>query len=216
MKRASHSETYIVNPDIDAYLERLTPAGDEILEEMEEYAKLREFPIVGPLVGRLLFQLVFVSGAKNVLELGSGFGYSAYWFAKAVGGDGSVIFTDASAENARMAADFFDRAGMRERLDILTGDALSVLGESRGGFDIIFNDIDKEYYPLVIDSAYEKLRKGGIFITDNVLWSGKVLTNDVSPATEGVREFTRRLLEHGGFFTSIIPLRDGLSVSVKL
>jgi len=216
MKRASHSETYIVNPDIDAYLERLTPAGDEILEEMEEYAKLREFPIVGPLVGRLLFQLVFVSGAKNVLELGSGFGYSAYWFAKAVGGDGSVIFTDASAENARMAADFFDRAGMRERLDILTGDALSVLGESRGGFDIIFNDIDKEYYPLVIDAAYEKLRKGGIFITDNVLWSGRVLTDDVSPATEGVREFTRRLLEHGGFFTSIIPLRDGLSVSVKL
>lgn len=216
MKRASHSETYIVNPDIDAYLERLTPAGDEILEEMEEYAKRREFPIVGPLVGRLLFQLTAVSGAKNVLELGSGFGYSAYWFAKAVGGDGSVTFTDASTENARMAADYFDRAGMRERLYILTGDALSVLGESRGGFDIIFNDIDKEYYPLVIDSAYEKLRKGGIFITDNVLWSGKVLTNDVSPATEGVREFTRRLLEHGGFFTSIIPLRDGLSVSVKL
>jgi len=183
---------------------------------MRSYAKRREFPIVGPLVGRLLFQLTAVSGAKNVLELGSGFGYSAYWFAKAVGGDGSVTFTDASTENARMAADYFDRAGMRERLYILTGDALSVLGESRGGFDIIFNDIDKEYYPLVIDSAYEKLRKGGIFITDNVLWSGRVLTNDVSPATEGVREFTRRLLEHGGFFTSIIPLRDGLSVSVKL
>ena len=216
MKRASHSETYIVNPDIDAYLERLTPAGDEILEEMEEYAKLREFPIVGPLVGRLLFQLVFVSGAKNVLELGSGFGYSAYWFAKAVGGDGSVIFTDASAENARMAADYFDRAGMRERLDIRTGDALSVLKESRGEFDIIFNDIDKEYYPLVVDASYEKLRKGGIFITDNVLWSGRVLTDDVTSGTEGVREFTRRLLEHGGFFTSIIPLRDGLSVSVKL
>ena len=216
MKRASHSETYIVNPDIDAYLERLTPAGDEILEEMEEYAERKEFPIVGPLVGRLLFQLAFVSGAKNVLELGSGFGYSAYWFAKAVGEGGSVIFTDASAENARMAADYFDRAGMRERLDIRTGDALSVLEESRGEFDIIFNDIDKEYYPLVVDADHEKLRKGGIFITDNVLWSGRVLTDDVTSGTEGVREFTRRLLEHGGFFTSISPLRDGLSVSVKL
>lgn len=216
MKRASHSETYIVNPDIDAYLERLTPAGDEILEEMEEYAKRKEFPIVGPLVGRLLFQLAVVSGAKNVIELGSGFGYSAYWFAKAVGGDGSVIFTDTSAENARMAADYFSRAGIMDRLKMITGDALSVLEESRGGFDVIFNDIDKEYYPLVVDAAYEKLRSGGIFITDNVLWSGRVLTDDVSAGTEGVREFTRRLLAHGGFFTSIIPLRDGLSVSVKL
>lgn len=216
MKRASHSETYIVNPDIDAYLERLTPSGDEILEEMEEYAKRKEFPIVGPLVGRLLFQLAVVSGAKNVIELGSGFGYSAYWFAKAVGGDGSVIFTDTSAENARMAADYFSRAGIMDRLKMITGDALSVLEESRGGFDVIFNDIDKEYYPLVVDAAYEKLRRGGIFITDNALWSGRVLTDDVSAGTEGVREFTRRLLAHGGFFTSIIPLRDGLSVSVKL
>ena len=216
MKRASHSETYIVNPDIDAYLERLTPSGDEILEEMEEYAKRKEFPIVGPLVGRLLFQLAVVSGAKNVIELGSGFGYSAYWFAKAVGGDGGVIFTDTSAENARMAADYFSRAGIMDRLKMITGDALSVLEESRGGFDVIFNDIDKEYYPLVVDAAYEKLRSGGIFITDNVLWSGRVLTDDVSAGTEGVREFTRRLLAHGGFFTSIIPLRDGLSVSVKL
>jgi predicted O-methyltransferase YrrM len=216
MKRASHSETYIVNPDIDAYLERLTPSGDEILEEMEEYAKREGFPIVGPLVGRLLFQLAVVSGAKNVIELGSGFGYSAYWFAKAVGGSGSVIFTDTSAENARMAADYFSRAGMMDRLKMITGDALSVLEESPGGFDVIFNDIDKEYYPLVVDTAYEKLRSGGIFITDNVLWSGRVLTDDVSVGTEGVREFTRRLLEHGGFFTSIIPLRDGLSVSVRL
>jgi len=216
MKRASHSEIYIVNPDIDAYLERLTPSGDEILEEMEEYAKRKEFPIVGPLVGRLLFQLAVVSGAKNVIELGSGFGYSAYWFAKAVGGSGSVIFTDTSAENARIAADYFSRAGIMDRLKMITGDALSVLEESRGGFDVIFNDIDKEYYPLVVDTAYEKLRSGGIFISDNVLWSGRVLTDDVSAGTEGVREFTRRLLEHGGFFTSIIPLRDGLSVSVKL
>lgn len=216
MKRASHSETYIVNPDIDAYIGRIMPSGDEILKEMEEYAERNEFPIVGPLVGRLIFQLALMIGAKNVIELGSGFGYSAYWFAKAVGGDGSVIFTDASAENARMAADWFGRTGMMERLEILTGDALSILKELRGGFDIIFNDIDKEDYPPVVDAAYEKLRKGGIFITDNVLWSGRVLTDDASPGTEGVREFTRRLLAHGGFFTSIIPLRDGVSVSVKL
>ncbi len=216
MKRASLSETYIVNPDIDAYLERLTPSGDGLLGEMESYAERNGFPIVGPLVGRLLFQLALVSGAKSVFELGSGFGYSAYWFAKAVGTDGSVVFTDMSPDNAGMAAGYFRRAGIHERVEIITGDALAVLRESEGGFDIIFNDIDKEYYPLVVDAAYEKLRKGGIFITDNVLWSGRVLTDDASPGTQGVREFTRLLLGHGGFFTSIIPLRDGVSVSVKL
>ena len=216
MKRASHSETYIVNPDIDAFLDRLMPSGDEILLEMEEHAERNGFPIVGPLVGRLLYQLALMIGAKSVIELGSGFGYSAYWFAKAVGGGGSVIFTDASRENARMAAEWFARAGMSDRLEIKTAEALSVLEESRGGFDIIFNDIDKEDYPPVVDAAYRKLRKGGVFITDNVLWSGRVLSDDESPGTEGVREFTRRLLAHDGFFTSIIPLRDGLSVSVKL
>ena len=209
-------ESYIVNPEIDSYLERLTPAEDDIIKEMEEYAERNKFPIVGPLVGRLLFQLAVLCGAKNVIELGSGFGYSAYWFAKAVGADGTVVFTDASHENARMADEYFGRAGMKDRLEIITEDALSVLRESRGGFDIIFNDIDKEHYPAVVDPAYEKLRKGGVFITDNVLWSGRVLTDDASPGTEGVREFTRKLLGHGGFFTTVIPLRDGVSVSVKL
>lgn len=216
MKRASHSDVYIINPDIEDYMESLTPAGDSILKEMEEHARVSEFPIVGPLVGRLLFQLALMINAKSVLELGSGFGYSAYWFAKAVGEDGSVVYTDISDENARAAGDFFSRAGLGQRLDIRTGDAVKILEGSPGGFDIIFNDIDKEYYPLVVKAAYEKLRKGGIFITDNVLWSGRVLRQDDSPSTEGVREFTRLLLSHEGFFTTIMPLRDGVSVSLKL
>lgn len=216
MKRASNSDVYIVNPEIEDYMESLTPAGDTILKEMEEHARVHEFPIVGPLVGRLLFQLALMINAKSVLELGSGFGYSAYWFAKAVGEDGSVIYTDMSDENARAAGDFFRRAGLGQRLDIRTGDALEVLEGAPGGFDIIFNDIDKESYPLVVDAAFEKLRKGGIFISDNVLWSGRVLTEDDSPSTEGVREFTRLLFSKEGFYTAIIPLRDGVSVSVKL
>jgi predicted O-methyltransferase YrrM len=216
MKRASDSDIYIVNPEIEEYIESLTPARDTVLEEMEEHARLSEFPIVGPLVGRLLFQLAVMINAKSVFELGSGFGYSAYWFAKAVGEGGSVVYTDMSVENARAAEDFLERAGLRPRVDIRTGDAVRVLEESKGGFDIIFNDIDKEYYPLVVDAAYEKLRKGGIFITDNVLWSGRVLSDDGSPGTEGVREFTRLLLSKAGFFTAIIPLRDGVSVSLKM
>ena len=216
MKQAPHSDSYIVNPEIEEYIERLTPSGDRVLSDMEEHARRNEFPIVGPVVGRLLYQLALMSGARTVLELGSGFGYSAYWFAKAVGEAGSVIYTDMSHENALVAEGFFDRAGLRERVDIRTGDALQILEESPGGFDIIFNDIDKEYYPRVVEGAYEKLRMGGLFITDNVLWSGRVLTDDGSPSTEGVREFTRLLLSNKGFFTTIIPVRDGVSISVKL
>lgn len=216
MKHVPQPDKYIVNPDIEEYIESLTPAGDKIQEEMEEHARLNEVPIVGPLVGRLLFQIALISNAKKVLELGSGFGYSAYWFAKAIGEGGSLVYTDMSHDNAGIAEDFFNRAGVRERIDIRVGNAVQILEESRGGFDIIFNDIDKEYYPRVVDEAYEKLRKGGLLITDNMLWSGRVLTGDDSPSTAGVREFTKLLLSNKGFFTTIIPVRDGVSLSVKL
>jgi predicted O-methyltransferase YrrM len=216
MKQLREENKYIVNPEIEGYMKSLIPSGDKVLEEMEEYARRNAFPMVGPLVGRFLYETALIGNAKTVLELGSGFGYSAYWFAKAIGESGTLTFTDMSQENARIAGDFFDKAGLRDRIDIRVGDAVRILEESPGGFDIIFNDIDKEYYPGVIDKAYDKLRKGGLLIADNVLWFGRVLTGDGSPSTEGVREFTRLLFSHKGFFTTIIPLRDGLSLSVKL
>lgn len=216
MKESPQSDKFIVNPEIEHYIASLTPSEDSILREMEEHARENDFPIVGPLVGRFLSQIAMISGAKRVMELGSGFGYSAYWFARAVGEEGSVVFTDAHPENSGLAEDYFTRAGIRNRIDIQTGDALEILDGTEGGFDIIFNDIDKEYYPQVVDKAYGKLRKGGLLITDNVLWFGRVLGDDASPATEGVREFTRILLSEKGFFTTIIPLRDGISLSIKL
>jgi predicted O-methyltransferase YrrM len=209
-------ETYIVNPKIEEYLRNLDPVQDEVLREMEKLGNERGFPIIGPLVGRLIYQLAVIVGAKRVLELGSGFGYSAYWFAKAVGEGGRVIFTELSEKNTSLAKEFFRRGGVDRRIDIHTGDALRILEEIDGEFDIIFNDIDKEYYPLVVDKVYKKLRQGGLFITDNVLWFGRVLTDDLSPSTEGVKEFTRLLFQEQGFLSTIIPIRDGISLSVKL
>ena len=216
MKQPTQPGMHILNPEIESYIESLTLLRDEVLLEMEDYAGKNEFPIVGPLVGRFLYQLALISGAERIMELGSGFGYSAFWFAKAIGGSGTVIFTDMSSENAALAENYLERAGLREKVDIRTGNALDIIDKSEGGFDIIFNDIDKEFYPEVVGRAWAKLRKGGLFITDNVLWSGRVLGDDPSPSTEGVREFTRLLLSEKGFYTTIIPLRDGLSLSVKL
>jgi predicted O-methyltransferase YrrM len=210
------AEVYIVNPDIEEYLRNLAPVEDGILEEMEELGRERNFPIIGPLVGILLYQLAVMIGAKKIFEMGSGFGYSAYWFAKAIEGEGLVVFTDLSEKNARLAKGFFRRGGVEKKIKIHIGDSIKILEQTEEEFDIIFNDIDKEYYPLVVDKAYKKLRRGGLFITDNVLWYGRVLTEDLSPSVKGIKEFTRLLLSEKGFLTTIIPIRDGISLSVKL
>lgn len=214
--RTIETETYIINPKIEEYLRNLNPIQDNVLKEMEELGNEKGFPIIGPLVGRLLYQLAIIIGAKRVFDMGSGFGYSAYWFAKALGKEGLVIFAELSEKYAWLAREFFRRGSLDNKVEIHVGDALQILEETDGEFDVIFNDIDKEYYPLVVDEAYKKLRRGGLFITDNVLWFGRVLTDDLSPSTKGVKEFTRLLFEEKGFVTTIIPIRDGISLSVKL
>ena len=207
---------YIVNPQIEEYLRSLEPTDDIILKEMEELGRERGFPIVGPLVGRLLHQLALAIGAERIFEMGSGFGYSAYWFAKALSDGGTLFFTDFSNDNAKLALSFFKRAEINNRIKIHVGDSLSILDTIPGHFDIIFNDIDKERYPLVVEKAYNRLRKGGLLIADNLLWFGRVLRNDDSSSTKGVKEFTRLLLSEKGFLTTIIPIRDGISISLKL
>ncbi len=216
MPTLNNEPIYIVNPQIEEYLKGLSPVDDAILREMEELGKKREFPIVGPLVGRLLHQLALAIGAERIFEMGSGFGYSTYWFAKAAHDGATVFFTDFSSDNAQLALNFFKRAEIDNRIRIQVGDSLSILDKTPGHFDIIFNDIDKERYPLVVEKAYNKLRKGGLLITDNLLWFGRVLSDDDSPSTKGVKEFTRLLLSESGFITTIIPIRDGISISLKL
>ena len=209
----------IVNPDIEEYIESFSPPLDDVRREMEEYAREHGFPIVGPSVGRLLYQLALISGAEEIIELGSGFGYSAYWFAKAltVLGRGRVILTDAARDNAEMAEGFLTRAGLMDRVEIKVGDALEIFDGEKGPFDIIFNDVDKEWYPPLVGKAYAKLRTGGLFITDNALWHGRVLSpEDNSQATEGVREFTKLLFAEEGFYSTVLPVRDGVSISLKL
>jgi predicted O-methyltransferase YrrM len=210
----------IVHPGIENYLlhlgERGGDFGDPVLSDMEALARRRDFPAVGPLVGRLLSQLARMIGARRILELGSGFGYSAWWFAQGMEKDGEIFCTDGSSENARQAALFFQRAGLSDRIRFQVGDALDVIGKIPGEFDIIFNDIDKEDYPRAFQAAIPRLRKGGLLICDNVLWFGRVITGATDSATAGVREFNRLTHSTPGIVTSILPIRDGVSVSLKL
>jgi len=210
-----HYNGFIAAP-VDDYLYSLLPKRDAVLTEMEAYAAEHNVPIVGPAVGRVLQQLAMMIGARTVFELGSAIGYSTIWWAQAVGDGGRVVYTDGDKKNAERARGYFSRADVASRIAVHTGDALEFLSEQKEQFDVIFNDVDKEDYPRVLHLVAPRLRKGGLFITDNVLWSGRVAGQKSPDAhTKAILEFNLKLYESSDFYTTILPIRDGLAVASR-
>jgi caffeoyl-CoA O-methyltransferase len=213
------SETFledIVNPELVKYMQNLIPERDAVLREMEAYGAENDFPLIGPLCGRFLHQMARTAQARNIFEMGSGFGYSAIWFARGIPEDGKIICTDGDPQNKKRAMEYFERAGLAHKIEFHVGIAQEIIQKYRGPFDIILNDIDKHEYADTIDLVVPRLRKGGLFITDNVLWDGKVTAPPDDKYTRGVQEFNRLIYNRKDLLTTIVPLRDGLSVSVKL
>lgn len=205
----------ITHPQIYDYLEKTLAEDHLILREMGEYGRAQGFPIIGTQVGRLFYFLARSINAKQVLELGSGFGYSAMWFALAVGQSGRVVMTEGAQSNVERARDYFSRAGLLERVEFNVGDALELAKKYPGPFDIIFCDIQKHDYPQAISIARAKLRIGGILIYDNMLWHGRVVSESDSD-TNAVVETTRALMHDDEFFTTLVPLHDGQSLSLRV
>lgn len=205
----------ITYPEVEDYLYAMLPPRDEILTEIEGEAAKNDVPIVGPAVGRVFYQLATISGAKRVFEMGSAIGYSTIWWARAVGEGGRVVYTDGDRQNADKARRYFERAGVSERITVRVGDALEILSEEKEPCDIIFNDVDKSDYPRVFRLAVPRLRSGGLFITDNVLWSGKVAQPNPDAETKAILEFNKLIYAAKELFTTILPIRDGVSVCVK-
>ncbi len=204
-----------MHPAVERYLLEVGREEDPLLDEMDRVAEVRQFPVVGRLVGRVLRQLARLSGARRVFEIGSGFGYSAYWFLLGMPPDGRIVLTDRSAENLGLARDFLKRAGFEGRADFVRGDGVEVLRSREGPFDLIFFDHEKERYPEALDVALARLRRGGLLAADNVLWFGRPLdARERGPDVEGIREFTRGIFSRPGLITSILPIRDGLSVTI--
>ena len=206
----------ITNPGIEEYIRSLYPRVHEVFCEMERRAAGSDVKIVGPLVGRFLSQICLLRRPRSIFEMGSGFGYSALWLSLFAEGDGVMTCTDRLEENGEAARGYFARAGQIRKLRFVCGDALDILANSDRKFDMIFNDVDKEDYPRVIRLAREKLNPGGTLITDNVLWGGRVLRGGGSESTDGILEFNRLLFSDPGFFSTVVPLRDGVAISVRV
>jgi caffeoyl-CoA O-methyltransferase len=210
----------IVDTRIEDYL-RDTFGGDHpVAAEMEAEAEERGFPIVGRAVGVTLEALAHAVGARRVLELGSGYGYSAYWFARAAGDGGEVHMTDGDAGNQDRAVEYLERAGLSGRVTPHVGNALEIIDELDGEFDVIFCDIDKEGYPEAWRKARERIRVGGLYLCDNVLWDGRVVTGEdregMPGLVEAIRLHNSEIAGDDRYRSTIVPTRDGVMVAVRI
>ena len=208
----------LITSSVREYLDALVPPRHEELRAMEKYALEASFPIIGPASGHLCYQVARMIGARQVFELGSGYGYSTAFFARAVQENGGgvvhhVVWDEQLSARARRHLDVL---GYTDLVRYHVGEAVATLREAEGPFDLIFNDIDKEGYPASLSVIEQKLRPGGVLIIDNMLWSGRIFdAGDTSPSTEGVREFTRRIANSEAWISSLIPIRDGLIVALR-
>jgi caffeoyl-CoA O-methyltransferase len=214
----------LLSDTVTSYLDALVPARRPELREMEAYARQIGFPIIGTASGQLCYQIARIIGARRIFELGSGFGYSTAWFARAVheNGGGEVYHVVWHADLSEQAREHletlgFGNKGSTVKMQYIVSEAIEALKETEGPFDLIFNDIDKNAYPESLPVINEKLRKGGVLIVDNLLWHGRIFDpSDQTPDTQGVRKFTRMMTTDPGWITSIVPIRDGVLVAYKV
>jgi caffeoyl-CoA O-methyltransferase len=212
----------IVDPRVEDYMRSLLARYDEpVLLEMEAEGEERHFPIIGRLVGVTVELLARSVGAGRVFELGSGFGYSAYWFARAVGPGGEVHCTDGDPDNRPKALGYLSRAGLADPIRWHVGDAVTNLADAPGEFDVVYCDIDKEGYPDAWRAARERIRVGGLYVCDNVLWSGQVAEPEADhgrdeKTTDAILEHNRLVAEDERFVSSIVPTRDGVFAALRV
>lgn len=212
----------IVADAVERYLASLNHAGDAVLDDIARAGASRDLPLVDAEVGALLRVLGAAIGATRMLEIGTAIGYSGIWLAGALPEAGAMLLTiEVNADRAREARENFARAGFADRVNVMVGDAARLVAKVAGPFDLIFQDGDKKQYLPMLDRLVDLLRPGGVLVTDNVLWDGEVIPGFVQPPrrdpadTRAIAEFNARLAAHPRLVTSIVPLRDGVAISVK-
>lgn len=212
------SEDLLTYTNVQDYITSLVPPREAELLEMEAFAEKHDFPIIGPACGYYCYQLARMISATSVFELGSGYGYSTAWFAKAIkeNGGGIVHHTVWEEELSERARGHLVKLGSADLVQFHVSEAVEALKQTQGLFDIIFNDIDKQAYPASLPFIKEKLRSGGLLIIDNMLWHGRIFDKkDIAPTTIGVQEFTKQITNDPDWIVSLAPMRDGMIVAYK-
>ena len=212
----------LIVPDaIERYLASLNHGGDRVLDEIARANQSRGLPLVDAEVGALLRVLATAINASRILEIGTAIGYSGIWLAGALPPGGMLITMEMNDERATEARENFARAGLADRVSVVVGDAQLKLAKVAGPFDLIFQDGDKQLYSPLLDRLVALLRPRGLLVTDNVLWDGEVAPGFVetpkrdAAETRAIADYNARVAAHPALATSIVPLRDGLSISVK-
>lgn len=203
---------------IQQYLTSLVPPRPAEMQRMEAYAEQTEFPIIGAAAGYACYQVARMIGARSIFEMGSGYGYSTAWFARAVqeNGGGLVHHTVWDEKLSTMAREHLANLGYAGLMQYHVAEAVETLRKTDGPFDLIFNDIDKEAYPTSLPLIKEKLRSGGVLIIDNLLWHARIFDEaDQSKNTAAIRQFTRDITTDPDWIVNLIPVRDGVLVAYK-
>ncbi|WP_435195261.1 O-methyltransferase [Natronomonas sp. EA1] len=218
---------YDVDPETVARFARtIGPEPDDIIEEMDARADQSGFPTVGPEVGGWLRLCCRLAGAKRVFEFGSGFGYSAYWMAPALPEDGELVLTEIDEDELDDARAYLERGGYADRARFELGDAIEAVGSYDGPFDLVLVDCQKERYREAFEAVRGKLRDGGVIVADNAMTAGPMAFEDLlalqegedmetTAATRGVHDYLTAVREAPDFETGLLPLGEGLAVSVK-
>ncbi|WP_416839579.1 O-methyltransferase [Haloferax sp. DFSO52] len=219
----------ILTEETQRFLAATAPDHDEIQSEMASYAAENGFPIIGPEAGGVLRFLATVAGSKRLFEFGSGFGYSATWFAKGMADDGELFLTEHDPDELDMAREFLERAGLADRTTFLEGDAVELVESVEGEFDLVLLDHQKYRYAEAFDVVRDRVEVGGIVVADNVMrgpldfgalvdWSEETpeALDGANADTRGIAAYLDAVRADPRYQTIVLPIGNGIAVSSRV
>ena len=215
-------------PDVtEEFARTLAPEGDEAIEAMDERADREGFPTVGPAVGGWLRLLARAVDADRVFEFGSGYGYSAYWIAPALPRDGEIVLTEIDGDELDDARENLAAGGYADQARFEHGDAIETVDDYEGPFDLVLIDNEKDRYVEAFEAVRDKIAPGGIVAADNAIEAGPLDFDDVrglvvgedveaNAMSAGIAEYLQTVRDDPDFETSVLPLGEGMAVSIRV
>ncbi|GGK76745.1 O-methyltransferase [Haloarcula sebkhae] len=211
----------------EQFARTLAPASDQVIGEMDAKADREGFPTVDPAVGGWLRLVTRMVDADRVFEFGSGFGYSAYWMAPAVSAGGQIVLTEVDADELAEAREFLDRGGFADRAVFEHGDAIETVENYDGPFDVVLIDNEKHRYTEAFEAVRDKVPVGGAVVADNMIEAGPLEFADVralladedtdaNETSRGIAAYLERVGDDPAFETGLLPLGEGVAVSVRV